>query len=44
MDIRKKFLTVRGVRYWNRLSSKSVDASSLESFEMSPEGALSNLV
>lgn len=33
VDIWKKLLTVRVVRYWNRLSREVVDASSLEVFQ-----------
>ena len=44
LDIRKKFFTVRLVRYWNRLPREVVDAPSLEAFKARLEGALSNLV
>ena len=30
MDIKKKFLTVRVVRHWNRFPREAVDAPSLE--------------
>ncbi|KFQ48926.1 hypothetical protein N334_13748, partial [Pelecanus crispus] len=43
-DIRKKFLTVRVVRHWNRLPREAVDAPSLEVFKARLDGALSNLV
>ena len=38
-DIRKKFLTVRVVRHWNRLLSEVVDAPSLEALKASLDGA-----
>jgi len=38
--IRKKFFTMRVVKYWNRLLREAVDASSLALLD----GALSNLV
>ncbi|KGL94173.1 hypothetical protein N301_14233, partial [Charadrius vociferus] len=44
LDIRKKFFTLRVVRYWNRLPREVVDASSLEVFKARLDGALSNLV
>ncbi|KFP97166.1 hypothetical protein N329_07819, partial [Haliaeetus albicilla] len=44
LDIRKKFLTVRVVRHWNRLPREAVDAPSLEVFKARLDGALSNLV
>jgi len=44
LDIRKKFFTVRVVGHWNRLLREDVDASSLEAFKTSLDGALSNLV
>ena len=44
LDIRKKFFTVRLVRYWNRLPREVVDAPSLEAFKARLDGALSNLV
>ena len=44
LDIKEKFFTVRVVRYWNRLPSEAVDASSLEAFKARVDGALSNLV
>ena len=43
-DIKKKFLTVRVVRHWNRLPSEAVDALSLEASKARLDGALSNLV
>ncbi|PKU49663.1 hypothetical protein llap_47 [Limosa lapponica baueri] len=44
LDTRKKFLTVRVVRHWNRLPREFVDAPSLEVFKARLDGALSNLV
>ena len=44
LDIRKEFFTVRVVRHWNRFLREAVDASSLEVFKASLDGALSNLV
>ncbi|KFM08921.1 hypothetical protein AS27_05359, partial [Aptenodytes forsteri] len=44
LDIRKKFFTMRVVRYWNRLPREVVDAPSLEVFKARLDGALSNLV
>lgn len=43
-DIRKKFLTVRVMRHWNRLRSEVVDVPSLKAFKARLDGALSNLV
>ncbi|GAB0181403.1 mitochondrial enolase superfamily member 1 [Grus japonensis] len=44
LDVRKKFLTVRVVRHWNRLPREVVDAPSLEVFKARLDGALGNLV
>ena len=44
LDIRKKFITLRVVRPWNRLSREDVDAPSLEAFKTRLDRALSNLV
>ena len=44
LDIRKKFLTVRVVRQWIRLSSEAVNAPFLEVFKARLDGALRNLV
>ncbi|KFV10552.1 hypothetical protein N339_12341, partial [Pterocles gutturalis] len=44
LDIKRKFLTVRVVRHWNRLPRETVDAPSLEVFKARLDEALSNLV
>ncbi|KFM05938.1 hypothetical protein AS27_07567, partial [Aptenodytes forsteri] len=44
LDIRKKFFTLRVVKHWNRLPREVVDASSLETFKVRLDGALSNLM
>ncbi|GAB0182546.1 mitochondrial enolase superfamily member 1 [Grus japonensis] len=44
LGVRKKFFTVRVVRYWNRLPREVVDAPSLEVFKTRLDGALGNLV
>ncbi|KFO08906.1 hypothetical protein N312_01489, partial [Balearica regulorum gibbericeps] len=44
LRVRKKFLTVRVVRHWNRLPREAVDAPSLEVFKARLDGALGNLV
>ena len=43
MELRKRFLTIMGVRQRNRLPREVVDASSLETFRVRLDGALSNL-
>ncbi|KFP65076.1 hypothetical protein N322_06252, partial [Cariama cristata] len=43
-DTRKKCLTMRMVKYWNRLPREVVDAPSLETFKVRLDGALSNLI
>ncbi|GAB0186557.1 mitochondrial enolase superfamily member 1 [Grus japonensis] len=43
-DVRKKFFTVREVRYWNRLPKEVVDALSLEVFKARLDEALGNMV
>jgi len=44
LDIRKKFVTMRVVKHCNRLPREMVDASSLETFRVRLDGALSNLI
>jgi len=44
LDFRKKFFTVRVVRYWNRLPREVVDAPSLEVLKARLDGALSDMV
>ena len=44
LDIMKKFLTIRMVKHWNRLPREVVDALSLETFKVSVDQALSNLI
>ncbi|GAB0188952.1 hypothetical protein GRJ2_001360500 [Grus japonensis] len=44
LDVRKKFFTVRVVRYWNRLPKEVVDAPSLEVFKARLDEALGNMV
>ncbi|GAB0180565.1 hypothetical protein GRJ2_000521800 [Grus japonensis] len=44
LDVRKKFLTVRVVRHWNRLPREAVDAPSLQVFKARLDGALGNVV
>ncbi|KFO53831.1 hypothetical protein N302_08542, partial [Corvus brachyrhynchos] len=44
LGIRKKFLTVRVLRHWNRLPREAVDAPSLEVFKARLDEALSDLV
>jgi len=44
LDIRKKFFTMRVVKYCNRLPRETVDAASLEVFKARLDGALSSLV
>ena len=44
LDIRKKSLTVRVVRHWNRLPGDVVDAPSMETFKERLDQALGNLM
>jgi len=44
LDIRKKFLTMRVVKHWNRLPREVADAPSLETFKVSLDGTSSNLL
>ncbi|KFQ93907.1 hypothetical protein Y956_11179, partial [Nipponia nippon] len=44
LDIRKKFITMRVVKHWNRLPKEVVDAPSLETFKFRLDRALSNLI
>jgi len=44
LDTRKKFVTIRLVKHWNRLSREAVEAPSLETFKARLDGALSNLI
>ncbi|KFV05341.1 hypothetical protein N340_13711, partial [Tauraco erythrolophus] len=44
LDIRKKFFTLRVMRYWNRLPREVVDAPSLAVFKARLDEALGNLV
>jgi len=44
LDIRKKFFTMRVVKYWSRFPREVVDAPSLETFKATLDGSLSNLI
>jgi len=43
-DTRKKFYRIRVVEHWNRLPREAVDASSLETYKVRLDGALSSLI
>ena len=44
LDIKKKYFTVRVVKHRNGLPREVVDTSSLETFKVRADGALSNLI
>ena len=44
LAVRRKFLTMRVVRCWNRLPRDAVDAPSLAAFKTRLDGALGSLV
>jgi len=44
LDIRKKFFTMRVVKYWNGLPREAADLPSLETFKIRLDGPLSNLI
>jgi len=44
LDIRKEFFTVRVVKQWNGLPRETVDAPSLETFQVMLDGALNYLI
>jgi len=44
LDIRNKLFTVRIVKHWNRLPSKTVNAPSLAAFKVRLDESVSNLV
>jgi len=44
LDIRNKFFFKTVVRHWTRLSREVVDAPSLETFKVTLDRALSNLI
>jgi len=44
LHIKKKFFTMTVVKHWNRLPREIVEASTLETFKVRLDGALSNLV
>jgi len=43
LDIRKKFFTIRVVRYWHRLPRKVLDDPSLKAFKPRLDRAMDNL-
>jgi len=44
LDVKKKFFTIRVLRYWDKLSGEVVAALSLGAFKARLDRALSNLV
>jgi len=44
LDIRKKFFTMRVMKRWDKLPREVVNVSSLETFKVRLDGALSNLI
>ena len=44
LDMRKRFITIRVLRHWNRLPRKVVDAPSLETSKVRLDRALNNLI
>ncbi|KFR01671.1 hypothetical protein Y956_12979, partial [Nipponia nippon] len=44
LNTRKKFFTMRVVKHWSGLPREVIDAPSLETFKVSLDGALSNLI
>ena len=44
LHVRKKFFTMRVVKHWHRLSREVVEASTLETFKVRLNRALSNLI
>jgi len=44
LNTRKKFFTIRVVKYWHRLPREVVNAPSLKTFKVRLDEALSNLV
>jgi len=44
LDMKNKFFTMRVVKHWNGLSREVEDAPPLETFKVTLDGALSNLI
>ncbi|KFQ42671.1 hypothetical protein N333_13175, partial [Nestor notabilis] len=44
LDVRKKFFTMRVIKYWHRLPREVVDAPSLKTFMARLDVVLSNLI
>jgi len=44
LDIRKKSFAMRVVKHWHRLPIDMIRAPSLETFEVTLDGALSNMI